>query len=221
MKQACNVCGAKASQVCASGVTAQSFAYCEDCLREGAEPFGALACALVGSSARTRSQLGIAMRRTLEATLKHTLKTEPEFWRMVGELEREMEQESEMTTDPNYKRNKAHGELVKVEDLSARDKLERAVELALDRLNVERVHRVMCALDWRWRDASSPPTRDEIRESATRLAATTLARLFELDRENFWTRSGGFEVRVERTGEVEILFVAESVEVEAEETSAA
>lgn len=88
----CDVCGGGPTTVCNSACGATSFAYCDECLRAGAEPFGVLVSDFVIRDVLSRDRMSRADEVMLAATLKRSLKTEPEFWRLAAEVKRELDE---------------------------------------------------------------------------------------------------------------------------------
>lgn len=77
----CNVCGKETDKlyVCCSSCGAESFAYCEDCLRAGAEPYSALV-SYISCAGNKPEDINEAYRNIIKATLKRLNVSEEKFW---------------------------------------------------------------------------------------------------------------------------------------------
>jgi hypothetical protein len=84
----CDVCGGEAVGVCSSACGAISFAYCKDCLQNGAEPFSALAGSFYGIR---QGEHNTSLDTTIIASCKVANKTVDEFWSEVDKLTAEMD----------------------------------------------------------------------------------------------------------------------------------
>lgn len=73
----CQVCGEPAKGVASSGIGAISFAYCQECLNVGAEPFGAVVALL--SMIGGDENAGENLHAMIEATLQRVGKTKEEL----------------------------------------------------------------------------------------------------------------------------------------------
>lgn len=81
----CNVCDKnEAVGVFASSCGAVSFAYCQDCLDAGREPYGALAAHLMGASGM--EDVAEWAKPIVRATLKAEGKTEEEFFQATAAM---------------------------------------------------------------------------------------------------------------------------------------
>jgi hypothetical protein len=79
----CNVCGKEAElSVAASTCGACSYAYCQDCLKAGAEPYDALVSYIWCAGGRLE-YINDTYKHIIAATLERVHKTPREFWEDV------------------------------------------------------------------------------------------------------------------------------------------
>jgi hypothetical protein len=82
---------------------------------------------------------------------------------------------------------------------------EKQISRILKEFDFEKVRKVMCALDWTWRDEPNPPTVPELVRSATRL-------LIDVSKDvqyGMVCACGGFETRLDFNGDLHLRFVIE------------
>lgn len=79
----CDVCGQEAELfVAASTCGASSYAYCRDCLKAGAEPYGALVSYIWCAGGRVEC-INDTYKQIIARTLERVHKTPREFWKDV------------------------------------------------------------------------------------------------------------------------------------------
>lgn len=82
----CDVCGANTETfVCCSACGGMSFAYCEECLKAGAEPWGVL-IDYISIAGHYPEDINEDFREIVRNTCKRCGKTESEFAKLANEL---------------------------------------------------------------------------------------------------------------------------------------
>lgn len=79
----CDVCGKEANNICSSACGAISFAYCDDCLAKGLEPYSAI----VGMDLLYEDISEISKKSFVDASIKFACKTPEDLNRDVKELD--------------------------------------------------------------------------------------------------------------------------------------
>lgn len=88
----CEVCGKKTDVVVgASTMGAVSFAYCQDCLNAGAEPYGAMV-SYIACAGRFPDDIHESYREIVRSTLAYLGKSEEQFMAAVDREIREMDE---------------------------------------------------------------------------------------------------------------------------------
>lgn len=80
-------------------------------------------------------------------------------------------------------------------------------KIVLEKFNFDKVRNVMDYLDWHWGGNELPPSRVEMRDMVTHLFEDALR--FSRDDNGITCGSGGFQIQIFRSGNVEIRFIVE------------
>jgi hypothetical protein len=76
----CDVCGDPAIGVASSALGPVSFAYCAECARASAEPYGVTVAVVAEMCGRTPDAIAEWFRPVVEATAQRAGKTVDQFW---------------------------------------------------------------------------------------------------------------------------------------------